>query len=300
MTAQSRLWDFVNGLLLPALLLAGFSALIVQQTGLPNVFAPAATVVGPQTVDVLPRPYSYRASGDYLEAGVPVDAPPVEVAAPAPLEIMKYEVTADDYDRCVDDGDCHPAEPRRKVTGSVPATGVSFDDAQAYAAWLSRMTGDTWRLPSVAEWVFAAGSQAVDPALEDETNGSNPADRWIAFYEKEAELGIGKTSAAPQPAGYFGENEFGLADMAGTTWEWTTTCNGRVSLDNAGGELSYIEACGVRFLEGRHRTPMSTFIRDGRSGGCSVGAPPDNLGFRLVREPSWIDGILRLLPRSGA
>jgi hypothetical protein len=56
----------------------------------------------------------------------------------------------------------------------------------------------------------------------------------------------------------------------------------------------------VRFLEGRHRTPMSTFIRDGRSGGCSVGAPPDNLGFRLVREPHWYERLLQLLPRLGS
>ena len=45
-----------------------------------------------------------------------------------------------------------------------------------------------------------------------------------------------------------------------------------------------IENCGVHVLEGRHRAYMSNFVRDGKSGGCAVGTPPENLGFRLVRE----------------
>jgi formylglycine-generating enzyme required for sulfatase activity len=179
----------------------------------------------------------------------------------------------------------------------MPAIGVSFDDAEDYARWLSAKTGETWRLPDIAEWAFAAGSQAVDHALIKETDAANPADRWLAFYEKEAALGVGNTSALPEPAGTYGENEFGVADMTGTVWEWTSTCNSRVSLDAAGRQIADVQSCGIRFLEGRHRTPMSTFIRDGRSGGCSVGAPPDNLGFRLVREPGWFAKLLGLLPR---
>jgi formylglycine-generating enzyme required for sulfatase activity len=299
MSATAGRLDPTHGLGLPVLLLAGLALVIAQQVGLPHLIAPATSALAPQTVNIPLRPYSYRATGDYLKAGVPVDGPLIEVAAPAPLEIMKYEVSVADYQRCVDEGACHPAEPRRKLkaTAGMPVVGVSFDDTQDYAAWLSRQTGATWRLPSAAEWAFAAGSQAVDHALQVETDAANPADRWIAFYENEAALGVGNTSALPQPAGAFGENELGVADITGTVWEWTSTCNGRVSLDAAGRQLTQVESCGVRFLEGRHRTPMSTFIRDGRSGGCAVGAPPDNLGFRLVREPHWYEPLLRLLPR---
>ena len=42
--------------------------------------------------------------------------------------------------------------------------------------------------------------------------------------------------------------------------------------------------CGVRVVEGQHRSYMTDFIRDPRSGGCAVGKPPSNLGFRLVRD----------------
>jgi hypothetical protein len=50
--------------------------------------------------------------------------------------------------------------------------------------------------------------------------------------------------------------------------------------------------CGVRVVEGRHRTYLSDFIRDARAGGCQVGTPPTNLGFRLVLD----DDDTRLFP----
>ncbi|TIP54773.1 MAG: formylglycine-generating enzyme family protein, partial [Mesorhizobium sp.] len=54
--------------------------------------------------------------------------------------------------------------------------------------------------------------------------------------------------------------------------------------------------CGVHVVEGFHRTYMSNFIRDGKSGGCAVGTPPDNLGFRLVHERGgFLQAALRRL-----
>lgn len=281
--------DPTGGLVLPALLLCGFTALMLAQTGAPPI--QTRGLAAPSTVRITSRSFAYRAVGDYLRDGVPVDGPVILVAAPAPLDIMTFEVSADDYARCVADGNCHAAEPRKRVAGNVPVTGVSFDDATDYAAWLSAATGDVWRLPTIAEWSFAAGSLATDHALLQTTDGRNPADRWLALYENEAAAGIGNASAAPEPMGSFGSNEFGVADLTGTVWEWTADCNARTSLDAAGAIVSAVQSCGVRFLEGRHRTPMSGFIRDGRSGGCSVGAPPDNLGFRLVRDVPWYQAL---------
>ena len=59
----------------------------------------------------------------------------------------------------------------------------------------------------------------------------------------------------------------------------------RVSLDG-GRERITNTNCGVRVVEGAHRSYMTDFIRDPRSGGCAAGVPPANLGFRLVVEPS--------------
>ena len=278
-------------LLAPALLLAALLAVVGTQTGLWRGLMPTHPDFAPATSTIPTHPYSFRAGGDFLRDGVPVDGPLVTDAAPAPLEIMTFEVTATDYARCVADAACEPAEPRRQGKGDVPVTGVSFDDATAYAAWLSAATGEVWRLPSIAEWSFAAGSKATDEALNRETDAGNPAERWLAFYEKEAALGA-NALAAPEPVGSFGSNEFGVFDLDGTVWEWTASCGGRTSFDAAGTEVSHLDSCGVRYLEGRHRAAVSGFVRDALSGGCSVGAPPDNLGFRLVRERPWYAPVL--------
>jgi hypothetical protein len=56
--------------------------------------------------------------------------------------------------------------------------------------------------------------------------------------------------------------------------------------------------CGVRVVEGRHRTYMTDFIRDPRAGGNAVSVPANNLGFRLVRESGpweWVRSLVAQL-----
>jgi formylglycine-generating enzyme required for sulfatase activity len=286
-----------GGVALPGLLLAGLLTLIgfrAEAIRLPAFGE--VQLAGPETVIVLPRPYDYRASGEFVRGTASIDGPLLHIDYPDRLEIMTYQVSAADYAICVADGACEKAEPRRRGTGNVPATGVSFRDASDYAEWLSRRTGQRWRLPTVEEWAFAAGSKAVDHALGVDTDGLNPAERWLLQYEKEAPLGD-KAFAEPQPLGTFGVNEFGVADLSAVVWEWTSTCASRTTLDAIGSQLTFVDSCGVRYLEGRHRTPMSTFVRDAIGGGCSVGVPPDNLGFRLVREPDWFERSARAVAK---
>lgn len=243
-------------------------------------------VAAPPTTVIASRPFSYRAGGEFLRNGYPEDGPLIRVTDPPPLEIMTFEVSNAEYDLCVANASCGPAEPRRRGgAGNVPVTGVNFEDATNYAKWLSAETGDSWRLPTIAEWAFAAGPLVVDPALRTDATANDRAGRWLASYLKESAL----RDLAPRPPalrGTFGFNLFGVADLAGPVWEWTSTCHSRTLLDVAGTTLSELQSCGVRIVEGRHRTAMTYFIRDGRSGGCSAGAPPENLGFRLVRQPS--------------
>jgi formylglycine-generating enzyme required for sulfatase activity len=277
-------------LALPGLLLAALLATIGLQSGAVDFRAAAGAGHRPQTTIVAPRAYAYRAPGDFLRDGRVVDGPLVAVVAPEPLEIMTFQVSAIEYERCVAEGACRKAEPRRRGLGDVPATGVSHDDATDYARWLSDRTGDAWRLPTVAEWLFAAGSRAVDPALALEAS-DDPAERWLAAYDRESALG--GEPAAPSARGTFGLNEHGVADFGGSVWEWTATCSTRTTLGPAGEPIGRVEACGVKVLEGRHRTRMSDFVRDAKSGGCSTGIPPDNLGFRLVRDPGPLEAMLR-------
>jgi hypothetical protein len=72
----------------------------------------------------------------------------------------------------------------------------------------------------------------------------------------------------------------------------------RQSLDAKGKPAGASTAnCGVRLVEGEHRTYETDFVRDAREGGCAVGKPPSNLGFRLVRENNGIATIASVLRR---
>jgi len=245
-----------------------------------------------QTVSVSGR-VAYPLPGEFLRDGRPAAAPRrlEEVAA---FEIMTYQVSVLDYRRCVQAGACRPADERPGQALRTPVTGVSHIDAEAYAAWYSRATGEVWRLPSAAEWALAAGERFSGEDLPVVADADNPARRWLDTYRAES----ARERAAvpePQPRGAFGANQRGLYDLAGNVWEWTSTCYERSTLTPDGRAVATtVENCGVHVLEGRHRAYMSNFIRDGKSGGCAVGIPPDNLGFRLVREPRSETLVARL------
>ena len=289
LNVTARLPVQLVGVVLPSVLLALLLGTIAWQTGLLELPRAAPVVTSPPTTTIAPRLFAYRMTGDHqLEDGTTIDAPVAEVGHPQPLEIMTYQVTVGEYRRCVAEKAC-AAPQRKQVDAAYPVTGVSFDDATDYAEWLSAATGADWRLPSVEEWVFAAAERAVDPALGVLDESGNPADRWLATYALESSLG--RADVALQPAGSGGMNSLGVADLGGAVWEWTSTCNSRTTFDTAGAVVWNVQSCGVRLLEGQHRTPMSDFIRDARAGGCSTGQPPDALGFRLVREPSIAERV---------
>ena len=239
-------------------------------------------------VELQPGSASYRANGDFTHDGKQASAPLVQIRLPGPLAIMKHQVSSGDYQRCVEDGACRALDRGVVVAADRPAVQVSWHDANGYAGWLSRKSGETWRLPTDEEWAYAAGSKFRDDGVVIDEN--DPSKRWIARYEREADRA--PSDAGTRSFGSFGSNENGLQDVGGNVWEWTSTCFVRHVLDDAGNVLRKTPNCGVRVVEGQHRAYVTDFIRDARAGGCAVGVPPDNLGFRLVRERkaglSWI------------
>ncbi|QWG19284.1 formylglycine-generating enzyme family protein [Bradyrhizobium sediminis] len=243
----------------------------------------------PAFVELQPGTISYRVAGDFTRASKQIEAPLASVRFTRPLSIMKHQVSAADYQRCVDDAGCRPLSPGVKPLADRPAVQISWHDADAYASWLSRKTGEHYRLPTDEEWAYAAGSRYKDDSLPVDDN--DPSKRWIARYDRESNREYGADSE-PQSFGHFGANENGLYDTAGNVWEWTSTCFVRTRLDDEGRATSRNSNCGVRVAEGQHRTYVTDFIRDARAGGCAVGVPPSNLGFRLVREhKSWISSV---------
>ena len=123
-------------------------------------------------------------------------------------------MTFDDWDACVAYGDCIPTSDLGWGHGQQPVIFVSWDDAQRYVAWLSRMTGKPYRLLSEAEWEYAAraGTTTIfsfgdDPALLGD----------YAWYSA-------NSGNQAQPVGQKKPNAFGLYDMQGDIWEWVEDC----------------------------------------------------------------------------
>lgn len=248
--------------------------------GLAHRAPPARNLAGPDMIELRTGTVTYKPAGDYTRADKPANAPVVTVKLAAGVTIMTHQVTRDEYLRCVDDGGCPAVAKASLPPPNRPMVGVSWRDAHAYAGWLSRKSGRRYRLPTDVEWAFAAGSRFRDEGWPDFDN-ADPAKRWLAQYEREAQEEI---AATPRATGSFGGNEQGLLDVAGNVWEWTDTCFARIALDAGNHSVAETRNCGVRVVEGRHRTYVTDFVRDARAGGCAVGTPPANLGFRLVRD----------------
>ena len=224
----------------------------------------------------------YYPAGEYLKNGYPVTPPQISQQFPHDLYMMKRQVSQAEYAACVDNKACAPLArtQRDAIAIDVPVVGVSWQDANDYAKWLSAQTGDHYRLPTFAEWLYAAGPEYQEDIVIQEYDPNNPSQRWLAEYQIEAQRQK-NIDTSPRPFGSFGTNQQGLQDMTGNVWDWTDTCHSRTYLEL--GSTSN-EFCGVRVVAGQHRSLIADFIRDPKGGACSVGIPPSNLGFRLVRE----------------
>jgi formylglycine-generating enzyme required for sulfatase activity len=242
---------------------------------------PASSLEDGLAVAVASRDATYRVAGEFTQDGHPVNAPLVNSRFPSGLVVMKTQVSVADYDRCVREGACRAADGRAGRSSDLPVVGVSWEDAGAYARWLSRKSGQKWRLPTDEEWAFFAAERFNDDAIP---TGGDFSERWLAKYDAEASRDVAAERTV-RPIGTFGVNQVGLTDLAGNVWEWTDTCFTRQKIDADGLAVGTpTENCGVRVVEGRHRAYVTNFIRDARAGGCAVGVPPANLGFRLVRN----------------
>lgn len=277
-------------------------AAVIGISGEPTAFQPR---VHP-TIEIAEAVFDFPLPGEFLAGGAPAVAPVEQKAVPA-FRIMKQQVSLADYGLCVADGACDRADAA-PIQADVPVTGVSFLDAEAYARWYSDVTGQSWRLPTAVEAAAAAaerfGGESFSAAADD---AANPSVRWLRRYREEA-AAKRPADPEPKPRGHYGPNTRGIEDFGGNVWEWTSTCYARTTLADEGSVENVTENCGVHVLEGQHRAYMSNFVRDGKSGGCAVGTPPEKLGFRLVRDEdsmvasarNWLRWAFRPDPQDAA
>jgi formylglycine-generating enzyme required for sulfatase activity len=146
----------------------------------------------------------------------PFESPPHQVTIGAPFAIARRETTFSEWDACVADGGC-PYRPGDYGwgRGNQPVIDVSWQDAKSFVDWLTRKTGRNYRLPSEAEWEYAARAGTKSKFWWGKDSGKSNAN-----CDGCGEVSLHKT----MPAGSFRPNGFGLYDTSGNAYEWVADC----------------------------------------------------------------------------
>ena len=170
-------------------------------------------------------------------AGTDGERPRHAVMIGAPFAIGAFEVTFAEWDACFRDGDCGANPPDDAGWGRDrrPVINVSWQEAQGYAQWLAGETGEGYRLPSEAEWEYAARAGTESKRhWGDDLSGQC---RHANGYDLDAAAQL-PPSPNPDfrpvtcrdgyvytaPVGSFGPSAFGLYDILGNVAEWTEDC----------------------------------------------------------------------------
>jgi len=240
------------------------------------------------------------------------EGPQHRAAIAYPFLAGKHDVTRDEYAAFVaqthrpDSASCYGYDglafkdtpglnwhnPGFAQTGREPVVCVSWEDAQAYAGWLSKQTGKPYRLLSESEWEYSARAGTMtarygsdDPAqLCGYVNGADlefsknfPQDDGA---NKACRDGYARTS----PAGSFGPNGFGLYDMLGNVWQWTADCfNGSYAGAPITGGAWQTGTCDRRVRRGGSWYNLPKTLRAAMRDGVPAGNRDVTGGFRVAR-----------------
>lgn len=204
---------------------------------------------------------------------------PVHSVTIKPFRIAKYEVTFEEYDQfAIAKGKLLPSD-QAWGRGQRPVINVSWDDAKAYTQWLSKKTGQRYRLPTEAEWEYVARSGADHQewaGMPEESQIENYAVYHGNSGQRTAEVGSKKA------------NGFGLHDLSGNVWEWVEDCahndydgapvDGSAWLESDDGD------CGRRVIRGGSwLTKLKGLWASNRDRYYAVNRN-DSFGFRLAQD----------------
>ena len=167
--------------------------------------------------------------GDLSGGGDDDELPVHSVTVPA-FRMGKYEVTFTQWDACVVDGGCGGYRPDDEGwgRGNRPVINVSWDDAQVFIGWLNDKTGGKFRLPTEAEWEYAARAGSTTKYHFGNSESqlcryANHADDSTDYSDRNkfCSDGVGRRTAE---VGRYQPNSFGLYDMHGNVREWVQDC----------------------------------------------------------------------------
>ena len=239
------------------------------------------------------------------------ESPVGRVAIRSPFAVGVHEVTRGEFARFVQATDRAMGEfclkdeyssyrnrdwlrPGFAQEDSHPVVCVSWDDAQAYAAWLSAETGEDYRLLSESEWEYAAragtatarywGESAAGQC--DHANGAADEAYLIRWRHEDCEDGYEETA----PVGSFSPNAFGLRDMLGNVSEWVADCRHENYADAPSDGGAWLSArggdCSKRGHRGGSWRSASWGLRAADRSWSRAGVRFAYTGFRVARTLS--------------
>ena len=237
------------------------------------------------------------------------EGPAHPVAITAPIAFAPREVTIGEFQEFADESgpktqgcNVHDGEWRWRDdvnwetlddarTTMHPVGCVSWDDAVAYAAWLSKRTGQTYRLPSASEWEYAAsaGASPATPLASDVGSAckqANIADQTAAQkYPGWSVLDCNDRYVQSAPVGSFAANAYGLHDMIGNMFEWVQDC-WSASYEGAptDGSARLDGDCASRELRGGSWFTSPAYLRASYRNRFAHDYRSSSVGFRVVRE----------------
>lgn len=216
--------------------------------------------------------------GGTFQMGSPKDEPgrygyegPQHEVTIRPFSLSKHEVTFDEWAACTADGGCNGYTPpdRGWGKGKHPVIGISWNDTIAYVQWLSKKTGHTYRLPTEAEWEYAARA------------GTSTAYWWGANFDASR-----VSKGVPSEVGSFTANAFGLYDMLGNAAEWVEDCYASNYVGApADGTASLGGDCTRRVIRGGSFRSSPGDLRAANRGRIDRSTRVGYLGFRVAMTP---------------
>jgi len=189
--------------------------------------------------------------------------------------IGKYPVTVREWNQCVAAKKC-----TNKVTGNddTPVTNVSWNDAQQFTEWLSGVTQKQYRLPSEAEWEYAArgGTQTKYWWGDQPAAGMANCKGCNEPYD----------AAQPAKVGSFKPNPFGLYDMGGGVGQWVADCWHKTYQAAPIDGSSWLDAeCSARVIRSGSWKNDLSYARPASRDNYDTNVRYPTHGFRVARSP---------------